>query len=205
MRDEVGLEREYFLLDKRTGQIVEPQLYGFPFDEFGFLIEVRTKPHTTPRGLLRELRELENAHRLQAESLGLEIRMVHKMKLSKPFLIYLHRKHGYDSLPDLTANIHPGIFQSHATGIEEVWGTAGLHVHFSRKTEAGKRVQLPIFEMVKELDARFFDDIENSGRIPGEFEIKVHGFEYRSLPTNVDVTKAVNFCFGLFKKFPSKK
>ena len=51
MKKLIGIEREYFLLDK-DDNIIEPALYGFQIDEFGFLNVIRTKPHDNPEVLI---------------------------------------------------------------------------------------------------------------------------------------------------------
>lgn len=57
--DKIGIECEFFLLKK--GVMVEPALYGFPFDEFGFLVEIRTGPHSNAIDLLNEYQDLHSA------------------------------------------------------------------------------------------------------------------------------------------------
>lgn len=198
MKDEIGVEIEYFLCNEK-GRIVEPAIYGFPFDEFGFLVEIRTSPHIHPKLLMRELVKLIKAHEAQAESLGLELRLVHRMRLSPAFVAYLRKKYAYDRLKDLTANIYNGIQKTHATGLDGKWGTAGTHVHFSRKTKDGCRVQLPIKEIVLAYDARYNHEIAKAERVFGEYEIKPYGFEYRSLPATVSIYSVVSFGFMLLK------
>jgi len=202
-KDEVGIEREYFLLDS-SGNIVEPALFGFPFDEFGFLVEMRTLPYTSPLALLENLNQLIKAHKAQAEALGLKLHAFHRHPIPKEFIEYLSKKYHYDSLFDFTANINVGTIGSHATGLEESGeyyiGTAGIHIHFSRKTEDGRRVQLPIYKIVSKMDAKFIEIIRKTRRKLGEYEVKAHGFEYRSLPTNADIEKVINFAFKILKE-----
>lgn len=222
-KDEVGIEREYFLLDS-DGNIVEPALFGFPFDEFGFLVEIRTLPYTKTKPLIEELVGLISAHEAQAEKLGLKLRLCHRLSMDGEFVKHLRKKYAWDYLRDTTANIHNGVEVSHATGIDRwtnkiIWGTAGLHVHFSRKRilfptqrvleyPIIKRVQLPIDKIVLAMDARFSQPILLSNRIKGEYEIKPYGFEYRSLPAdvnvllgyNVSLQPVIDFAFSLLKK-----
>lgn len=193
MIDEIGIEQEFFLMKGK--QVIEPWLWGFPFDEFGFLVEIRTRPHTTAGSLLNELNRLWLAHKAQASSLGFKLRAFHRYPLSKDFVRYLAKKYHHDALLDTTANIYAGTVGSHATGLAETKthyiGTAGIHVHFSRKTEDGRRVQLPIVKIVNNMDIAFVKVVRRANRKLGEFEIKAHGFEYRSLPTNVQDIKFV--------------
>jgi hypothetical protein len=193
--DRIGIEREFFLL--KNGVIVEPALYGFPHDEFGFLVELRTRPHTNAKDLLKEYEELHSALLVYAEKLRLDLVAVHKMLLDKTFVDYLSKKYSYNSLLDTTANIYPNTSKSHATGIDEGYGTAGLHIHFSRHNEGGKRVQLPFVEIIKAFDERFKNIITLAGRNLGEFEIKQHGFEYRSLPADITLSIPIEFAFKI--------
>lgn len=197
MLDRIGLEREFWLL--KGNKIVEPHEYGFPFDEFGFLVEIRTRPHTTSQGLLGELNRLTLAHNAQATALGLRLHLQARRFLGESLKNYLKKKYAWDSLPDLTANIHSGITTTHATGVEDLIGTAGIHVHFSRHDEQGRRVQLPIHNIVCAMDDHFNQTISRARRVCGEFEIKPHGFEYRSLPATVNVNEVAVFAFLLFK------
>lgn len=211
-KDEVGIERECFLLDS-MGDVVEPALFGFPFDEFGFLVEIRTFPYTGTKPLMHELHDLMVAHQAQAKKLGLELRLFHKLRLDNDFVKHLKKKYAWDYLKDTTANIRSGVEVSHATGIDEwnskmLYGTAGLHVHFSRKNIYPRslrspiihRVQLPIDKIVMAMDTKFKELIFKACRIRGEYEIKPYGFEYRSLPANVDIRPVVDFAFSLLKR-----
>lgn len=202
MLDRIGFEREFWLLDIKDNKIVEPSEYGFPSDEFGFLVEIRTHPHTTARGLLDELNRLTLAHKAQAEALGLRLHLQARRFLGKSLKNCLKKKYAWDSLPDLTANVYEGITTTHATGIDGLIGTAGLHVHFSRHDEEGRRMQLPIPDIVYAMDAFFGKTIAKANRVCGEFEIKPHGFEYRSLPATVDIEHVAVFTFTLFKTYP---
>lgn len=212
-KDEIGIEREYFLVDAMDN-IVEPALFGFPFDEFGFLVEVRTLPHTKAKPLIKELNDLIAAHKVQAEILGLKLHLTYRMKLPLSLVKHLAKKYAWDYLRDTTANIHAGVEISHATGVDQwtnkktIWGTAGVHVHFSRKriiqqclrSPIIKRVQLPIEKIVLAMDAKFAQNITWSKRIMGEYEVKSHGFEYRSLPADIPILPVVYSAFSLLKK-----
>lgn len=207
IKDEVGIEREYFLLDEKSN-IVEPKLFGFPIDEYGFLVEIRTQPHTKASSLLDELNRLIDAHKTQAERLGLKLHLAHRMRLNPLFVKQLHKAYAWDYLKDITANIHSGTDCSHATGIQGFWGTAGLHLHFSKKRiikhcsnfPTISRIQLPIRKIVLAMDVKFSDEILKSNRIEGEYEIKPYGFEYRSLPASIDIKPVVDFAFYLLNR-----
>lgn len=198
--DEIGLEREVWLLDN-NGKIMEPKIYWFPNDDFGFLIEERTRPHDNPEMIIQDLDKLHEAIIYQAKLFNLRIVLQDEMSMgnyNSKLINMLSEKYGYGILEDLTANINSGVTKSHATGIIDNHLTAGLHVHFSRKTSDGKRVQLPMFKIVSEMDKIFFDEIKESKRMHGEFEVKPYGFEWRSLPATADIKKVLNTAFSMF-------
>lgn len=198
--DKIGIERELFLFDSND-ILVEPAIYGFPYDEFGFLIEIRTQPCTHMSALFSDYQARHNALSSMAERLGLHIEVLHEVQMDSKFIKTLSRKYAYDSLLDTTANIYKDVTKSHATGLANGKGTAGLHIHFSRYVN-GLRAQLPLFEIVKTCDEKFARTIMLSGRNLGEFEIKSHGFEYRSLPADVTLQIPIEFAFKLFKRYP---
>jgi len=198
MIDKIGIEKEAFILKGK--EIIEPALYGFPFDEFGFLVEIRSHPYSYASGLLHELQILTKAHEAQAKALGLELRVAHRLKIPKDFIEYLSKEYAYDYLPDLTANINSGTTYTHATGLHNGWATAGLHIHFSRHDERGARIQLPIESIVTSMDASFLELIKKAKRVSGEYEIKKHGFEYRSLPCDAPIEDVVRTAFKILRK-----
>jgi hypothetical protein len=197
--DEVGIEREFFLLDKNR-KIVEPKKYGFPYDEFGFLVEIRTGHYEKARPVLEELSDLTATLKNLANVHGLRMVDVARMPIDKDLIARLGKEYTYDNIPDLTSNVY-GIKTSHATGILGDILTAGLHIHVSRKDVYGNKIDLPIEEIVFALDDAFYEDIEREERIRGEYELKPYGFEYRSLPMNVNPSFIVNYMFNLFWRF----
>ena len=102
---------------------------------------------------------------------------------------------------------HLGVFPETETAspltkeVEMYRLTAGMHVHFSsRDAVSGIVLDLPIEEIVEKMDKKFADDIIRTKRIRGEFEMKPsHGFEYRSLPCDVDVVKVVKEAFKILR------
>lgn len=197
--DRIGIEKEFWLLDK-DGIIQEPAIFNFPYDEYGFLIELRTKPCTTPKTLITDFNKHLRLLELKAKLLAFRLSDAPQMDCPEFLISYLSPKYRYGNLEDLTANIHAGVKSSHATGIFKGYLTAGLHVHFSRHTKLGYRVQLPIFDIVKKMDLNFRDIVLKSNRILGEYELKSHGFEYRSLPANAPLEKVIEKAFKILNK-----
>jgi len=199
MIDEIGIEHEVWLLDEK-GKIVEPAIYSFPHDDYGFLIEIRTLPHMDPESVYSDWKKLYDSFKYQAKKFNLRIVIKNEMPTDYDLLHFLKLKYNYTNLPDLTENIHTGTVLTHATGIFGSRLTAGTHVHFSRKRYDGRRVQLPIREIVKKMDEHFSKYISNSNRIFGEYEIKSYGFEYRSLPAEVPLKHVIKYAFKILEE-----
>lgn len=196
--DRIGIEKEFWLLNN-IGQIQEPAIFNFPYDEYGFLVELRTNPCIDMASLLADFDYRLRLLELKAKMLAFRLSDEARMPIPKYFIEYLSPKYRYGSLKDLTANVNDGTVNSHATGIFGDYLTAGIHVHFSRHDELGRRVQLPIFEIVKKMDLNFRGIILKSNRILGEYELKPYGFEYRSLPANAPLEKVVRKSFKILE------
>ncbi len=194
---EIGLEKEMFLLG--NGKIMEPKLYGFPFDEMGFLVEIRSYPSDNSYPILSSIQEPETLFKLRAKQLGMELIDKPFLETTDDFIQYISTKYKHDELPCLTKNIY-GTKSSHHTGIMDHKVTSGIHVHFSSRIGA-EVLKLPAEEIVKEMDEKFRLEIERYNRIKGEWEPKAHGFEYRSLPCNTDIHKILEESFRILKKF----
>jgi len=182
--NEIGLEQEIWLLDKYN-KILEPSLYGFPSDEMGFLIEIRSEHSDNVDDIVRSIRTLKLINANKARKLGFHVVIEPYMDVDNEFIDYFSTKYKYNELPDFTRNVYGESKVTHHTGIIGNKATAGLHVHFSRRVIDGnkcKLVKLPTEEIVKNMDNRFREYIIKSDRLLGEYELKQHGFEYRSLP-----------------------
>jgi len=69
--------------------------------------------------------------------------------------------------------------------------TAGFHVHFG----AYAVIDMPL--IIKTLDDTFSDEIASTGRKAGQYRMKPYGFEYRSLPSSVSVSKVTKTLWEL--------
>ncbi len=192
---EIGLEKELFLL--KDGKIVEPKLYGFPFDEMGFLVEIRSYPSDNVYPILSSMQEPETLFKLRARQLGMELVDEPFFEADDKFLKYISKKYRHDKVPCFTKNIY-GTKLSHHTGIMGSRVTSGIHVHFSSRIGT-KVLQLPVEEIVKKMDKKFKPEIEKYNRIKGEWEPKAHGFEYRSLPCNANISEILDESFKIIK------
>ena len=187
--NEIGFEKEMFLL--KDGNIMEPRLFGFPFDCMGFLVEI----HTWPSNDLGQIRSMMFAEELQcdlrAKHLGMQIKDVPYMYASGDFVNYLIKEYEHFKSPENRIKNIYGAKESHRFGLFKENGgyrlTSGMHVHFSSRDKTGKVLELPVEEIVKKMDKKFAKEIEGAKRFKGEWKPKTHGFEYRSLPCNADL------------------
>lgn len=69
--------------------------------------------------------------------------------------------------------------------------TAGFHIHFGTE----RLVDMPL--IIKRLDEAFEDEIMKAGRQFGDYRMKPHGFEYRSLPNMVIPSEVADFLVEL--------
>lgn len=190
--NEIGLEIEMFLLDQKNN-ILEPALFGFPADEMGFLIEIRTHHSNTGKSVYESLCKNIEWNEKKAGKLGLKINITPYMHVTNDFQNYITNKYHHDKMADQTRNIY-GLRGSHHTGFCGDLATAGMHVHFSSREIEGlsaKVIKLPVENIVKCMDEEFVQIIEDVHRLKGEYELKSHGFEYRSLPTTAPAQKVI--------------
>ena len=199
--NEVGLELELFLLDK-DNNIVEPSLYGFPSDEMGFLIEIRSEHSWYWDDITGTLYTAFYINECKASKINLSIVRNFNMKVSNEFIEYYSNKYRYSELPDFTKNVYGKSGVTHHTGIIGDTATAGLHVHFSRRViedNKCKLVNLPVEEIVKSMDNKFRSHVIGSNRLLGEYEHKAHGFEYRSLPNTIPIERVTKYALKLLE------
>ncbi len=203
---EVGIEKEFFLLKKQDtpniwDRIVEPKEYEFPADVFGFLVELRSEPwmHLNTVKMTWDMSKSYWEHR--ADKFGMELVDMPYMVVPKEKAQYFFDKYNGNSYTDFTKNIY-GTKDSHHLGMffenDSCLLTAGMHVHFSMRDKHCSVIQFSqeqIEDIVKNMDDAFKHEIIDTKRIPGEYELKQHGFEYRSAPCNVDVYKTLKVAF----------
>ncbi len=202
--NEVGLELELFLL--KDNKILEPSLYGFPADEMGFLVEVRSHHSSEAEEILKSLTFNWQLESSKAERLGFYLVRIADMPVTKAFQHYISNKYKHHLLSDYTRNIY-GIRESHHTGLIDSRATAGLHVHFSSRKVEGTRVEFVPFdfeEVVRRMDKEFREIVKGSRRVLGEWEPKSHGFEYRSLPATAPLEDVVEKSLRILEEVVSE-
>ncbi len=204
---EIGIEKELFLNDIKTDTLKEPKLYGFPYDEMGFLVEIRSLPSDRLYPVLTTLAQEEWQYKLRANKFDMELHDWSFAYGDKSWIDDIAERYKIYSFEDLTQNIyskdkkveshHLGIFPEGETCYKL---TSGMHVHFSsRDSKTGKVIDLPIEKIVEKMDELFENEILESQRIKGEWEPKIHGFEYRSLPCNINVLKVLKEAFKILR------
>ncbi|MBN1664956.1 MAG: hypothetical protein JW943_15260 [Deltaproteobacteria bacterium] len=208
---EIGIEKEFFLLRKGDSpnlydQIVEPREYEFPADAFGFLVELRSEPwmHLNTVKMTWDMTKSYWEHR--ADKFGMELADMPYLVVPKEKVKYFYDKYEADASEDATKNIYDNK-GSHHLGMffndETCRLTAGMHVHFSMRDKSGRVIPFAsekIYEIVKTMDDAFQTEITAADRIAGEYEIKRHGFEYRSLPCNVAVYETLKTAFHVLRR-----
>jgi len=208
---EIGFEKEYFLV-RKNGKLEDPREHGFPVDDSGYLVEARGKPssdyYQAVFNLLLEEKKLKDF----ARKIGLKLVAKPNRKFSlKQALKFFQGFKPKDRNNIYGKELPEDFFRK----------TAGLHVHFSEKEpqlfeyeilENSKPVtkhfkyfqyqQLDIPNLVRQLDKAFRKEIKRAKRIEGEYRIKKHGFEYRSLPNDVNIWKVLRVINKIFPSSP---
>ena len=204
---EVGIEKECFLM--KGNKIMEPRMFGFPKDEFEFLVELRSLPSDRFYPVYTSLKHEELQYSLRANKFDMELNDEPNKTVTKKFVDDLWNKYNLHRFndKDFTKNIYNDDNPSHHFGVlstdkeDNKRLTAGIHVHFSsRDSKTGEVIYLPEEEIIRKMDHNFKHEIHNAGRNLGEYEMKTHGFEYRSLPSNIDIYKVLKIAFKILRE-----
>jgi hypothetical protein len=188
----IGIEGEFFVSDTQTLLTLVPK--SLPHDSCGYLAEARGEAHPTAAGALAlygvAVKDLERQAALLNLKLACEAVMI------VPAEVLRQARRLFTKGPTKYNNIYGLDYKP-----TDRTRRAGLHVHFSntytdkyynsKGENYDKTINFPIDfpPIVQTLDRAFKDEIKASKRLPGFYEMKPYGFEYRSLPTNVDLGK----------------
>lgn len=185
MTVKIGLEQEgWCFTANESGAIKTPCEYAFvpdgiPRDECGYLVEARTPP----------MARVDQAVWLlcaERESIDKQLR---KHGLASEYSVPSVKvpRHIYDRM---LRDFGKGRVKYHnlygdKKRLKRGYTYIGLHVHFSntflaKDGEHHLPMNMPI--IIRSMDEFFKREIKEAGRVPGSYEMKVHGFEYRSLP-----------------------
>lgn len=185
-----GFELELFL--KRGDEYVVPSKgHYLPTDACGYLVEIRGDPHSDPLKAMYLMKADLERVTVQAANLGYNLELAHTAPISKNFLRLIRRSRGKN--PSKSFFAYGGMYRSDTP-------RAGLHIHFgsliTKKYDNDNSfsytsiVNIP--RILQVFDTEFKKEISDTKRIRGEYEIKEHGFEYRSLPATTDLNKVVS-------------
>jgi len=201
----VGLEQEVFAV-KDPNPETDLALYSlagtsYPQDGCPYLFELRGTPDSEPLRAIYNLRYLQNYWINKIAKVNAPFKLqfgLDKVKLSKAERLQLVREATKSPAEHYTLS---GDIALSKLGVV----TAGLHIHFSNnalktfygKDKEGNRVTITesvpqyidIPRIVRMLDSAFKSEIKEAGRQLGVYEMKAHGFEYRSLPTSINLTQ----------------
>lgn len=197
-----GFEQEYFFTKNNSFELLTDYELTSYLDHCGYLVEARGEAHKDPYSAMK-LHEVAQ-HRLKDKmtKYGYAIHKENTMDVPKEHQRICLRKFGKN--PAQAYFMAGRVYTSNRP-------RAGLHIHFgstetitwtAKSGEGFSREYCPMFNfsrIVYLMDRAFKDEIKAAKRIPGEYELKPHGFEYRSLPTTVDLLKVVNVCYDIMK------
>jgi hypothetical protein len=190
-----GFEREFFVKAKNQF-VLCPQV--MPHAECGFLAESRGTPDTNP--ITAAFLLLAAEHQLFAQASRNRVKLVTTdvVNLAPELLRDALRRYGKEPTPHERGNMYGKDYAA-----DDNKQRAGLHVHFSNEqtVEAsaigadGRRVInsrsvsgfIDMPKIILKLDTAFANEIAKAERVPGCYELKSYGFEYRSLPASIDV------------------
>lgn len=184
-----------------------PREYGFPKDEFEFLVELRSLPSDRFYPVYTTLQQQQLQYSLRANKFDMQLVNSPSHDVKAEWVKNHWKEFDLSELSrdDFTENIYNSGRKSHHEGVQNIGDgfkrlTAGVHVHFSsRDAISGEVVNLPIEEIVKIMDKQFESKIIGSGRNLGEWESKAHGFEYRSLPADINIYDVLKRAFTVIR------
>lgn len=197
-----GFEREFFfhkigggfssidyLINTKDAGLT---LYG---DDCGYLVEARGDPSPDVMIAKHMLFAAEEKLAKAARRAGIELHLADTVDLPKEFKRLCLRDFGKNPSESYFMS---GKFYNHSRP------RAGLHIHFGSQSafhytnQQGQSKSHYYSEMVnfptiiRRLDKAFKEEIKQSRRVPGEYQLKSYGFEYRSLPANIDIHKVAD-------------
>lgn len=193
-----GLEKELFILKDNQIQMV-PTSSGLPYDESGVLIEARGNPSTDIVEAIYSLKAEEYRIITLAQKLGFEVSDQPLAQVTRDFKreVRRHYAKGLISFQNMYN------FKDNRHSQNEI--TAAVHISFTSPEIKSVYVSKNKYESitvngffdfikyVKALDKAFKEEIKQSKRNPGFYEVKYDGrVEYRSLPSNVDLHKLID-------------
>lgn len=203
----IGFELEAFCLRERENwegglgagpHPLDPILVpdGMPFDECGWLVEIRSEPHTDITKAIYLLKAEQELVEAQAKKANCVLSYVPLFEIPRDLKVQAARRNGKGLIS--YKNIYGHETHKNSTKL----ATASLHISFTNertytyfdKENRKQEFKYPGFvdhaKIIVGLDKAFKTEINRAKRNPGFYEIKTDGrIEYRSLPNDVDLNK----------------
>lgn len=201
-----GLEKEFFV---KSGDKFVLAGYKLPYDSAGILAEARGEPKENIIDAVYSLKA--EIYKLARTAKQKELILIDSPleKISKRLRLRAQRQYAKGLIE--YQNIYGHCF--HRNKKNEY--TAGLHISITfpiqrycwiKTRKRDHRGELTVnniwdyVQFVRYMDKHFEDEIKNSKRNPGFYEIKGDGrIEYRSLPSNINLNKVIEvvsaYCF----------
>lgn len=189
-----GFELEAFCLDSSGAVSLVPS--GIPFDECGWLCEIRSEPHVAIYKAIHLLIAEQKKVEIDALKAGVNLHYTPLLEIPRPLKVQAARRFGKGLIA--YKNIYG--YETHRNSTR--FQTASLHVSVTNQaewhyTDQKDRPQVHRYagfvdhaRLISLFDRRFKTEIAAAKRNPGFYEIKPDGrIEYRSLPNNVDLFK----------------
>lgn len=223
---ELGLEKEYFIA-KKGQEPIEQRIISAEesnltdnCDECGFLAETRGEPNSDIDKAVLSIIEKEQKLKRQLDK-DIELLEIPFIKLPEETMHNFRRTYGKGQSKDrgMYQDIKPKKHQTaglhiHFSNFDKVVTSfivkktmlfVDKKLIHSPEIEEEKREeviqihQLDIPFIIRFLDEHFSTEIKETKRQKGMYELKSHGFEYRSLPNNIDLEKLTSVLFELLE------
>lgn len=189
-----GLEKEMFVMPNGTenNPILVPN--GIPKDECGYLAEARGLPSNDIVEAVYSLKAAEYKIETALHKIDLIADDVPILKLPRELFIAAQRSNVKGLIK---YNNYYG-YQHHKNKHNEA--IASVHISFTcpkvhcvdQNTNFTYNQCFDYIRIFKALDKAFAQEIKEAKRLPGFYEVKPDGrIEYRSLPSNVDLSKLI--------------
>ena len=185
--------REPIILGHEGKWILVPT--GLPYDECGWLAEIRSEPHTNIIKAIALLQAERKIVEAMADKANCVLVFEPLTKIPRELKVAAARKHGKGLLK------YKNIYGHETHKCRTDLATASLHVSFTNEVKFsykdGKQPREYVHQgfidhakLIVGLDRAFKEEIKSAQRNPGFYEAKDDGrVEYRSLPNNIDLDK----------------
>lgn len=190
----LGFELEAFVFNQNQEAILVPN--DLPYDECGWLAEVRSEPNADVVRAVYLLRAETTKVLKDAQRLGVVLDFSPLYPISRELKVQAARRFGKGRLA------YRNLYGHETHRCSSKFATASLHVSFTNQQEFHYTDQdrqhrihkhngfVDHAKYVSYLDRAFKEEIKVAKRNPGFYEVKSDGrIEYRSLPNNVDLDK----------------